>query len=152
MFNILKVSSALHLERNPSPSKLKRSKKFFLFDTKLFGNAGKCREACCRINSKSIRSVLESLIRTQITVNLVCHGTLICNISRDITVCQPYQIRNWAARSQKVWNQTEILSSNIRYFVVILRFVTIYTLLERLKARKVFGQKKCFMGKKCTIT
>ena len=50
--------------------------------------------------SKSIRSVLESLTRTQITVNLVCHGTLICNISRDNTGCQPYQIQNWAAEDQ----------------------------------------------------
>ena len=100
MFNILKLASAQHLKPNPYPFRLKRSKEFFLFDTKLFGNAGKCREACCRINSKSIRSVLESLICTQITVNLVCHGTLICNISGDNTGCQPYQIRNWAAVDQ----------------------------------------------------
>ena len=110
MFNILKLASALHLEPNPSPSRLKRSKDIFLVDTKLFGSAGKWREAYCRLKSKSIRSVLESLIRTQITVNLVCHGTLICNISRDNTGCQPYQIRNWAAVDQ--------ISENAKVYIV----------------------------------
>ena len=38
---------------------------------------------------------------------------------------------------RKVWTQTKILSPNIRYFVAILRFVAIYAIFGRLKARNV---------------
>ena len=44
-------------------------------------------------------------------------------------------------------SDSDELSPNIRYFVRILRFVAINThFLE------IFGQKQCFLGKKCTIT
>ena len=58
------------------------------------------------------------------------------------------------ALRRKVWTRTKIVSSNIRYFVVIFRFVTIYALFGNLWAKKMlfFGQKQCFLGKKCTIT
>ena len=46
---------------------------------------------------------------------------------------------------RKVWTWTKILSSNIRYFVVIFRFVTIYALFGNLWAKKVFS-KKVFFG------
>ena len=40
------------------------------------------------------------------------------------------------------------------HFVAILNFVAIYALFGNLWAKKVlfFGQKQCFLGKKCTIT
>ena len=59
MFNILKLASAQHLKPNPSPFRLKRSKEFFLIDTKLFGNAGKRREAYCQMN-QSLSGVFSS--------------------------------------------------------------------------------------------
>ena len=43
---------------------------------------------------------------------------------------------------RKVWTQTKILSSNIRYFVAILRFVAIYALFGRLCQTVFFGVNK----------
>ena len=46
------------------------------------------------------------------------------------------------ALRRKVWTRTKIVSSNINYFVVIFRFVTIYALFGNLWATKVFfGQE-----------
>ena len=84
----MKLSSAQHLEPNPQKSSFYLTPNYLALQEK--------EGSLLLDKSKSIKSVLESLTRTQITVNLVCHETLICNISRDNTGCQPYQIRNWA--------------------------------------------------------
>ena len=91
-FNILKLASAQHLEPNPQKSAFYLTPNYLALQEK--------EGSLLLDKSKSIKSVLEFLTRTQITVNLVCHVTLICNISRDNTGCQPYQIRNWAAVDQ----------------------------------------------------
>ena len=40
---------------------------------------------------------------------------------------------------QKVWSQTKILSPKIRYFVAIVRFVAIYTILKTLGKKLLFS-------------
>ena len=48
---------------------------------------------------------------------------------------------------RKVWTWTKILSPNICYIVVVLRFVAIYTIFGNLWAKKViFGSKTVFLG------
>ena len=50
---------------------------------------------------------------------------------------------------RKVWTWTKILSPNMRYFVAILRFVTIYTLFGNLWTKMTFfGLKTVFLGQK----
>ena len=51
---------------------------------------------------------------------------------------------------RKVWTWTKILSTNICYRIAISKFVAIYALFGRLRAKK--WQQQCFLGKKCIIT
>ena len=51
---------------------------------------------------------------------------------------------------RRVWTWTKTLSPNMRYFVVISRFVAINTLLGRLWAKSAFfWSQQCFLGMKC---
>ena len=53
----------------------------------------------------------------------------------------------------KSLDSDKILSSNIRYFVAILRYVAIYALFEDFRQEKLFFgvENSVFLGKKCTI-
>ena len=67
-----------------------------------------------------------------------------CNIAGWQKLCEGTK-----GLRQKVWIGTKILSSSIRYFVAIIRFIAIYALFGNLWAKKgFFGQKQCCLGKK----
>ena len=62
-------------------------------------------------------------------------------------------MRRHEGPSPKSLDSDKILSSNMSYFVVILRFVAIYPLFEYFRQEKCFFavENSVFLCKKCTI-
>ena len=62
-------------------------------------------------------------------------------------------VRGHGGPSPKSLDSDENLKPEHTFFCRKSRFVVIYALFGDLWAKKVpFGQKQCFLGKKCTIT
>ena len=78
------------------------------------------------------------------TLNIAINKSIQVNTpTRSLLMLTYLPFRNVITRITEVWTRTKILSSNICYFVAILRFVVIYAIFGKRRKRFFFGKRQC---------